>query len=61
MTLKQKLIDFSKGKEKITLKEYFSAFQDLNKNSIMAVLNSEIKKGTTFERISKATYKLKDN
>lgn len=56
--MKDKLIEVLKGKE-LTLQEIYSAMPETKKTSIRATLNSDVKKGITFERISKGKYKLK--
>ena len=59
MTNIEKIINLLKDKE-LTIKEIISSLPEVNKNSIMGCINSEIKKGITFERISKGKYKLKE-
>lgn len=56
--MQHQIIEFLRGKEKVTLKEFYNALPDTPQASIRAVLNNGFKKGI-IERIAKATYKLK--
>lgn len=56
--MKGKLIEILKEKE-LTLKEIYLAMPEYKQASIRAVLNSAVKKGNTFVRTNKATYKFK--
>jgi len=54
-----KIKEFMKGKEKVTIKE-ISEGTGIIKNSVMGCLNSSIKFNKNFVRLEKATYKLKE-
>ena len=56
--MKEKIIEVLKGKE-LTLQEIYSAMPEVKQASIRATLNLDVKKGITFERVSKGRYKLK--
>jgi len=55
MTQEEKVLEFLKGKEKLTLTEIYAVFE--NKNSIRGTINLLVKKGT-IQRIEKSTYRL---
>ena len=57
--LKEKIIEFIKGKEEVSLKDIYSNLSEVKKESVRAIINADIKKGITFERIGKGKYKLK--
>lgn len=59
MRNREKIAEFMKGKDKVNLKDIYSAFPDIKKEVIRGTINAEIKKELTFERISKCFYKLK--
>lgn len=56
--MKEKLIEILKDKE-LSLPEIYAAIPDAKQANIRTVLNLNIKKGTTFERVSRGRYKLK--
>jgi len=60
MTNKEKITNFVKEKGTVELKDIYFYFPEMNKGSIMGCINSEIKKGSTFERVGKGKYKLKE-
>lgn len=58
--MKQRLIEFMKGKEKVHLSDVYQNFTDIQTASIRATLNISIKKGENiFERLGSGNYKLK--
>ena len=59
MTQKQQIVEFMKGKESVKLADLY-CLAGLSHAAIRGILNSEINKGRTFERIRKSTYKLKE-
>lgn len=62
LTIKSQIVQFLTGKPQATLKEIYLGLNadGITKHNIRAVLNINVKKDQTFERISKATYKLKE-
>lgn len=60
MTVKEQINNLFLDGEELSLKEIYTALPGINKNSIMGCINAEIKKGLTFERVGKGTYKLKE-
>jgi predicted transcriptional regulator of viral defense system len=59
MKQKETIIEFMKGKEKVSLKDLY-CIAGLKQASIRAIINKEVSKGLTFERLGKGNYKLKD-
>lgn len=55
MKQKEKVLEFMKGKDKVTLQDFYSNFE--NKNSVRGTINLLVKEGT-IQRIEKSTYKL---
>ena len=59
MTIKEEIINFMIDKPQATLEEIYPNIE--SKHSVVrGIINTEIKKGQTFERISRKTYKLKE-
>lgn len=56
---KEQIIEILKGKESVPLKEIYLNLSNIKKESIRAIINADIKKGITFERLKKGEYKLK--
>jgi hypothetical protein len=52
------LIDFMKGRDKVTLKEMFEGTA-IKPHSVRSLLNAYIQQGKHFEKVSRGTYKLK--
>jgi len=58
VSIKNRIIDFMKDKEKVHLKEIYN-FLELKPTIIRSVINIEVKKQRTFERLGKGYYKIK--
>lgn len=60
MTVKEEINNLFLEGEELSLKNIYLALGGIKKENIRAVLNAEIKKGLTFERVGKGKYKLKE-
>jgi predicted transcriptional regulator of viral defense system len=56
--MKEKLMEILKDKE-LSLQDIYTAMPEVKQASIRATLNLAVKKGITFERVSKGKYKIK--
>jgi hypothetical protein len=57
MGLKEDIIGYMRGKERVTLPELYSI--GINKDSARGVINASIKQGKDFIRLEKGVYKLR--
>jgi len=57
MTIKDKIVDFMKDKESVSLNELKTNFAEINQNSIWGVIASN---KDIFEKVKRGEYKLKD-
>lgn len=58
MSNKEKIIEFMKGKDKVSYKDIATGI-NLGSKFVASIISIEIKKGQTFERLERGFYKLK--